>query len=89
MESKDSLMGGLMEANKRLQLVVEEQKRLSGKLFGERPQEASNEPASGISVAALTQRLLHSIAELEGELNRQHSGLGESGQGAQTRAVGY
>jgi hypothetical protein len=90
MDGKESLMGALQEANKRLSIVVDEQVRLGAKLFGGRPQETGNETNPEISVTSLTQRLLHSIAELEGELNRQHSALGEEVRVAQqSRAVGY
>jgi hypothetical protein len=91
MDGKDTLMNALLEANKRLSIVVIEQKRLSGKLFGLGPQETGNESNPEISVASLTQRLTRSIGELEAELGRQHTGLGElaSPVSQQVRAVNY
>ena len=99
MDGKDQLLTSLLDANKRLANILAQQRHLGAKLFGPHPQnETGRAGDTQFSVSSLTDCLLTTIAEIESELQAQHSAVGDLNAPAQgvsspqyqgTRAVGY
>jgi hypothetical protein len=79
-----------MEANKRASNALIAAREVSAKLFGPRPEESvANMPE--MCVSGLTARLISTLTDLEDELGRQHSAIGEVNQPGQVqgRAASY
>jgi hypothetical protein len=87
---RQPLIDVLMEGNKRAHSNLIALRDLSGKLFGPRPEETTAAMPE-MSVAGLSGRLVSMLAEMEEDLGRLHSAIGDVNvaQGQQGRAVGY
>jgi hypothetical protein len=84
---REPLLQMLWEANKRAATVLGSTREVGNKLFGSRPEETTASMPE-MSATGLAARLLSTLSELEDELGRQHTSLGEANVAAQQgRAV--
>jgi hypothetical protein len=87
---RQPLIDVLLEANKRAHTNLVAMRDLTGKLFGPRPEETTAAMPE-MSVAGLAGRLVQMAAEMEEDLSRLHTAVGDINvaQGQQGRAVSY